>query len=297
MEIIHSYGDLKGGRWLRGNLHTHTTRSDGQCSLQEVVKNYASHGYDFLSITDHDLLADRELYESCADEAGDMILIAGNEVTANGPHIVHVDADRLIEPLEDRQDVIRQISDNHGFAIIVHPNAGGDGADHCPIELMEQWEGYLGIEILNSLRWSGEDAYALNKWDILLSQGRRVLGFANDDSHHPDMVAKGWNVAYVKDPSPQSVVAALTAGTFYASCGVTITDIRVDGRHIEIETEDAERIIAIADAGGSHSRCIDQVDDNVMKVDFPEESLFVRFECRGHGESFAWTQPFYRKTS
>jgi len=295
LKIIHPYGDLKGGQWLRGNLHTHTTRSDGQCSLQEVVKDYASHGYDFLSITDHDLVADRELYETCADEAGDMILIPGNEISANGPHMVHVDPDRMIEPQEDRQNVIRQISDSHGFAIIAHPNAW-DRFDHCSIELMEQWEGYLGMEILNTLGWGGGHAYALNKWDMLLSQGRRVLGFANDDSHNPDMVAKAWNVAYVKDPSPQSVVAALTAGTFYASCGVTITDIRVDGSHVVIETEDAERITAIANAGGFHSRRIDQVDDNVMKVDFPEENLFVRFECWGRGESFAWTQPFYRNT-
>ena len=27
--LEHPYNDLTGGQWLRGNLHTHTTRSDG----------------------------------------------------------------------------------------------------------------------------------------------------------------------------------------------------------------------------------------------------------------------------
>ena len=295
MKIVHPYGDLKGGQWLRGNLHTHTTLTDGQCSVQDVVKDYASRGYDFLAITDHDRVADRELYKTCADEAGDMVLIPGNEISAGGAHIVHIDPDRLIEPLEDRQEVISQIGDSHGFAIVAHPNAWGR-FNHCPIELMEEWQGYLGMEILNTLGWGAGNAYALNKWDLLLSKGRRVLGFANDDSHSPEMVAKAWNVAYVKDRSPQSIVSALAKGAFYASSGVTITDIQVDGRHVVIETEDAHRIVAIANAGDTYSCRIDQVDDTIMKIDIPEESLFVRFECWGRGESFAWTQPFYQET-
>ena len=41
------------GRFLRGNLHLHTTASDGDLSPQEAVDLYREHGYDFLAITDH----------------------------------------------------------------------------------------------------------------------------------------------------------------------------------------------------------------------------------------------------
>ncbi|HUU43116.1 MAG TPA: PHP domain-containing protein, partial [Planctomycetota bacterium] len=41
------------GRWWRGNLHTHTTRSDGELSPDETAAAYRSLGYDFLAITDH----------------------------------------------------------------------------------------------------------------------------------------------------------------------------------------------------------------------------------------------------
>ena len=39
---------------LRGNLHAHTTFSDGVRSPQALVEEYESRGYDFLAITDHE---------------------------------------------------------------------------------------------------------------------------------------------------------------------------------------------------------------------------------------------------
>ena len=41
------------GRFLKGNIHTHTNRSDGRLPPDEVVARYRAAGYDFLSITDH----------------------------------------------------------------------------------------------------------------------------------------------------------------------------------------------------------------------------------------------------
>ena len=38
---------------LKGNLHTHTTFSDGKYTVPEVVDIYQRNGYDFIAITDH----------------------------------------------------------------------------------------------------------------------------------------------------------------------------------------------------------------------------------------------------
>ena len=292
MNLTHPYADLDSGRWMRGNLHTHTTLSDGQSPIEDVVADYASRGYDFLSITDHDMLTDPEVLDACAAAAGDMVLVPGNEISANGPHIVHVGSDRVIEPLEDRQEVIRQINATAGISIVAHPNAWNN-FEHCSLANLQEWQDYQGIEILNTLGWLGGDAYALQKWDLLLCSGRRVWGYANDDAHNPDMVAKAWNVAYVTDPSPGGIVDALARGAFYASCGVTINDIKVEGSRIRIETEDAERIVAISNAADTYTHRIGQVDDRVMEIDFVEDKRFIRFECWGKGERFAWTQPIF----
>ena len=44
--------------WYKGNLHTHTTDSDGECPPEEVVRRYRERGYDFIAITDHHLYSD-----------------------------------------------------------------------------------------------------------------------------------------------------------------------------------------------------------------------------------------------
>jgi predicted metal-dependent phosphoesterase TrpH len=40
--------------WLRGNLHAHTTFSDGVKEPAQLVAAYEALGYDFLAITDHE---------------------------------------------------------------------------------------------------------------------------------------------------------------------------------------------------------------------------------------------------
>ena len=41
------------GSFKKGNLHTHSTRSDGKCTAGKIAEHYRSKGYDFLAITDH----------------------------------------------------------------------------------------------------------------------------------------------------------------------------------------------------------------------------------------------------
>ena len=41
------------GNWYKGNLHMHTTRSDGHRDPAEAVEIYRRNGYDFIALTDH----------------------------------------------------------------------------------------------------------------------------------------------------------------------------------------------------------------------------------------------------
>ena len=41
------------GRFFRGNLHTHSTLSDGRLEPEEVCRRYRAEGYDFIALTDH----------------------------------------------------------------------------------------------------------------------------------------------------------------------------------------------------------------------------------------------------
>jgi hypothetical protein len=47
-------------RWYKGNLHTHTYWSDGDDFPEMVADWYKSRGYDFLALSDHNIIADHE---------------------------------------------------------------------------------------------------------------------------------------------------------------------------------------------------------------------------------------------
>ncbi len=287
--IDHPYRNLAKSQWLRGNLHTHTTNTDGQNKPQTVINKYARLGHDFLAISDHDIYTAGKQYRTWNNEG--MIMMPGNEISASGPHILHVAPDRFVEPLMPRQEVINRIDEGAGLAVIAHPNWMGE-FDGTKITQMQEWVGYHGLEIYNGLinRLQGSP-YCTNKWDLMLSQGRRLWGFANDDSHNDDDIGNGWNVVCVRERSVSAIREALKAGRFYASSGVEISRIAVRGSRVTIETENARRIVGVSAFG----RRVAIVDDSAIALDMQEQWQYVRFECWGDGEQFAWTQPFWAK--
>jgi hypothetical protein len=88
-------------------------------------------------------------------------------------------------------------------------------------------------------------------WDIVLTKrataGKRVLyGMATDDSHNyhetptPEKQSRsgrGWVMVRSEKLDAASLIAAMEAGDFYASSGVTLRDVRHDSRGISIEIE------------------------------------------------------------
>ena len=234
--------------WLKGNLHAHTTESDGRRPPQEVVDDYAARGYDFLMISDHD-----KLVPPSSVNARGMVLIPGNEITAKGPHLLHINARSFIPPHEDRQKNIDAIVEEKSIAVINHPN-WEDNFNHCPQEKLAAWKNYVGIEIFNGVirRLTGSPL-ATDRWDRLLASGRRVWGFANDDSHQDFDVELGWNVVRAKDRSIDSIVAALAAGSFYASTGIAIERVEACGRTLrKSKRTNAERMVVVANFRAAH---------------------------------------------
>ncbi len=286
-ELISPYANLGDGQWWRGNLHAHSTNSDGTRSPQQVVNDYARHGYDFLMLSDHDYLT------SAAELAGlkshGLALIPGNEISREGPHLLHVDARTLVPAYPDRQRTIDRVRAEGGFVIVNHPNWFAN-FNHCDQRLMEEWQGYAGLEIYNGVigRLPGSP-YATNRWDMLLGQRRRLWGYAHDDSHVAGESGLGWNMVWAAEQTPAAIVAALAAGQFYASTGVVIRELSVRGRRLTIATENAERIVALRDT----AKRIKVADAKKLTVEFPAGAIYVRFECWGRGESFAWSQPVF----
>lgn len=273
-------------RWFRGNLHTHTTESDGRRAPQAVIDDYAGRGYDFLAITDHDLITAPERFEDRG-----IVLIRGNEITANGGHLLHINPASLLAPKRNRQKVIDAILGDRGFAIMAHPN-WHRSHDHWSTKELAKLQGYMGLEIFNGVvrRHPGK-AHATDRWDELLCAGRRVWGFAHDDSHRGGDVELGWLMVQAPKKSAQAILEAIRDGRFYATTGVTIERIALDEDELVVETANAERIAVLADGG----RRVHQVDAPTMCFVIPDDARwsYLRVECFGAVEARAWTQPFW----
>ncbi len=270
-----------GFEWLRGNLHTHTTNSDGSRSPDETVRAYVEAGYDFLCISDHDTLT------WPVTAPAPFVLIPGVEVGL-GPHILAVNVEKCPEPCEDRQAVIDGIVQAGGIAILNHPNWGFD-FNHFPQELMERLKGYAGIEIYNGVVDVLEgSALATDRWDRLLSRGLNVWGFAHDDLHHERLLGRGWIVAQAKERTREGIMDALRHGRFYASTGVDIRRITVGPDSISVQAPKAQRIRFI----GVHGRLLHEADDcEAGYRTGGREGGYVRVECLGRGGRCAWSQP------
>lgn len=75
---------------LKGALHIHTTCSDGELSIAEVVKVYAGLGFDFIALTDHDYLLRSNCYDQIRSIDTDLIIFTGVELTVFEKGYVHV---------------------------------------------------------------------------------------------------------------------------------------------------------------------------------------------------------------
>ncbi len=98
--------------WLRGNLHAHTTFSDGVKDPAHLIAEYEALGYDFLAITDHENWIDDSYWRALPKLSSRLLLFHGVEL--NWPrfeqHIGRVVGDRernRRHDLEARHDLAR----------------------------------------------------------------------------------------------------------------------------------------------------------------------------------------------
>ncbi|MCC7491035.1 MAG: CehA/McbA family metallohydrolase [Fimbriimonadaceae bacterium] len=281
MKLTHPYC-RPAGPWLRGNLHTHSTNSDGTLTPAELVELYASHGYDFLAISDHDTFTPPLAHPT-------LVGVPAVEVSRGGSHLLSVGTPQVYDTSLTRAEILGQIAADGGLAILAHPNwlAHYQHWEQAQLEVLGP---YHGIEIFNSvIDFLEGEAHALDRWDQLLSKGRRVWGYAHDDFHRPGNGPRGWNRVAAAERTPESIVAALQAGSCYASSGVFIERIEVDEESFRIVAPEASELRFVTRYG----KVLQFVEGGSGSYTFQGNEGYVRAEAYGRGKQAAWTQPVW----
>lgn len=282
------------GKWYKGNLHTHTTNSDGAWPPDRVVAEYISNGYDFLFITDHGKVTD----VSNLSKNGFLVL-NGSELGAGKAELgqsYHIVALNIKEPISVKglsaQETIDLIKSKGGEVIIAHPYWSGLTANDI-INLA----GHLGIEVFNTTCFNsiGKGHSAIH-WDDLLARKKQSWGFAVDDTHQhfnehrPIDICSAWIMAKLPKLTEEEVMKAIIAGRFYSSNGPAINDISIKDGKIIAKTSEVKVInfIVNVSAGESHTAMGDKLlTEAEYRIRGSER--YVRVECFDKNCKTAWS--------
>lgn len=287
------------GRFYKGNLHTHSTRSDAKRSPEDVVAEYRQNGYDFISLTDHFLDEyDYPVVDTRRFRTERFTTILGAElhsgaIEAGGRwHILAVGLPLDYEPMpdEDGPAIAARARAAGAFVALAHPAWYALTLDEAL-----SIEAAHAVEVWNeTCRWLNDRGDSWHLLDQMLLRGRRLTAIATDDAHfheRPD-----WRMAWVQVRAaaldPTALLEALKAGHFYASTGPTIEDVRIEGDALRLACSPASEIYL----SGRGSR-----NERLAGSDLREATLplgrFVGSYCRitvvdGQGKR-AWSNPIW----
>ncbi|MBW3564184.1 MAG: histidinol-phosphatase [Acidobacteria bacterium] len=295
-------------RWWKGNLHTHSLWSDGDDFPEMIIAWYADRGYDFVALSDHNILAEGEKwvtvppegtlrhafdhyletygdvwvetkledgvlsvrlktlaeYRPLFERPGELLIIKSEEITdgvAGKP--VHVNATNIremippqggatvLEVMQNNVDAVLAQRERLGvpmFPHINHPNYvwAVTAEDLVALKGERFFEVYNGHPLVHND--GDEDRPSTDElWDIVLTarvlRGDPVMfGLATDDAHHYHAFGpshpnpgRGWVMVRAEELTVESLIAAMEAGDFYATTGVTLDDVVVSGAELRIE--------------------------------------------------------------
>ena len=297
--------------WLKGNLHTHTTASDGDASPEHVAEWYREHGYDFLVLSDHNHVT---ILDQADSKPGEWpLLIPGEEVSSRifdrtrPIHVGGIGLRTFVEPADEGEiratlhENVRRVVAHGALAAVNHPNH----AWTLSAEDIVTAEGAWAMEVFNghpdvNTHGGGGIPSAEGMWDQVLSAGSRVLGIATDDSHHyldfsPELgnPGRGWIVVNAEKESEDALMEGMRQGDFYASTGVKIHDMKVakDEIVIEFDPHRAELFTTVF-RGKDGKELFTEVSQEVRFVP-PASELYVRATVYSSRGGMAWSQPIF----
>ncbi|HEX7828539.1 MAG TPA: CehA/McbA family metallohydrolase [Thermoanaerobaculia bacterium] len=288
--------------WLKGNTHTHTAMSDGDSDPADVVKWYASHGYDFLVLSDHDKITKVDANEG-------MVLIDGEEVTDRLPkkplHLIAIGIKEVVPPqhgetpVDVLQNNVNAIRKAGGIAAINHPNFGwAFGAEE-----LKKIEGAALLEIASGhpyVNMQGPPSVE-SMWDEVLTSGKRIWGIGVDDSHHlkrpwdTDIAppGKAWIVVRAEKRERDAILDAIQRGDFYASTGVELVDYVATAKSVEVKVKEKNGAHYRVQFIGKGGRVLQESVGATATYAVRGDEGYVRAKVVDSNGRCAWMQPMF----
>lgn len=299
---MHNLPFDKPGRFWKGNLHTHSTLSDGHLTPEQVCQFYRDAGYHFLALTDHFLssynfpVADTRPFR--ADGFTTLIgaeLHAGRTEHGNLWHILAVGLPLDFSPPspdETGPQIAARARSVGAFVAVAHPYwynlTEADALSLGPAHAIEIYNGTSHDHNDRADSW-----YML---ETLLERGHRYSACATDDAHFdPNRAdaALGWVWVKSESLTPDSLLEALKQGHYYSSTGPQIHNIQVEpGQRVTVRCTPASRIFVTGSgyrARSVHGNGIIQAEIDISSMD----TSYCRVTVRDALGRRAWSNPIW----
>jgi hypothetical protein len=286
------------GRFFKGNLHTHSTRSDGALEPERGAA-YRDAGYDFMALTDHFLpkygfpIVDTRTFRT-----NSFTTLLGAEVhapqTALGElwHILSVGLPLDFVPTGESETaaaLAQRCAAAGAFVAIAHPAWYAlTLADAETISSAHAVEIYNHTSAVRTDR--GDGWYLL---DQLLARGRRLTGCANDDAHfHCNDAMGGWVMVKAEANEPELLLEALKAGQYYSSQGPLIFDLQIESDVIEISASQVAAVMLLG-RGSRAEVALAPAGERVRLPTGKFKSDYVRAVVVDGQGRHAWSNPMW----
>ena len=295
------------GRFWRGNLHTHSNLSDGLLEPRAVVDAYRNAGYDFMQLSEHYIgNFDWPIADTHSFRSNNFTTLIGAELhapqTAVG-ELWHIVAAGL--PLDFARNssgetgalIARRAVEAGAFVGIAHPAWSQlTIEDGRAIDCAHAVEIYNhGCAIEND---RGDGWYLL---DQLLTEGRRLTGFATDDAHFktPDHFG-GWVHVKAESLDPDHLLAALKRGHYYSSMGPRIGHVAIEGKTLHVGCSPVDTITVVCGTSRTVTRtgrAITGAELDLKRLDngwlLAKPSDWFRVTVIDQAGRRAWTNPIW----
>ena len=286
------------GKWYKGNLHMHTTLSDGRLDPDAARAEYRNAGFDFIAITDH-----WRLSENIPSKDGSMLEISGveydtgNMIDSKVFHILGIGLDRPVFDKVDHnippQKIIKAINDAGGIAILAHPCWSIMNPDD-----IKKCKGIAGAEIFNTVSnmrfGNGRRSDASHYFDIWADNGYLVRPFANDDCHmYTGEQTQSFIMVKAAELTREAIISSIKNGDFYASQGPQFKAVRRSGDTIAIECSGASKILFLSNCVWDSQR-VQDCTNGFARYTFTPVDKYVRVELISEDGKMAWSAPIKR---
>lgn len=205
----------KGERLLFGDLHIHTTASDGSLSAYEVGALAKNKGLDFIALANHNNISENFFLP----HIDGVTFISAVEWTHYKGHMNFFGVNNPFEnsfvanTKEEMKNLISNARSKGAVISVNHPKCR-----FCPY-LWEDENAFDMIEIWNGpMRKTNIDA--INWWTDMLCKGRKLPVIGGSDFHKPKGIVKLGNPVtgvYSKSPSPEDILDAVKRGRAFVS--------------------------------------------------------------------------------